>query len=88
MDKVKRSGRERTADFRARLTASREPPAYVVAKALTASLLEAMLAGDVALAPSVIVERAGASVVGPQYSQEGFDNVLSRLAQPVSRKPG
>lgn len=87
-EKSKRTGRDRTADYRARLSASGEPPHYVVASAFLRAVVEARLNGEGALQPDLLIERATESVTSdPRYTQEGFDNVLARFAQPVNRRP-
>lgn len=86
-DAKKRTGKERTAEYRARLSASGEPPYYVVANAFLAAVVEAKLNRDGALAPDLIIQRAAENVTSdPSYTQEGSDNVLSRFAQPRNRR--
>ncbi|WP_368507716.1 hypothetical protein [Bradyrhizobium lupini] len=76
----KRTGKDRTAAYRARLADSREPPAYVVANACAAAVIEARMNGETGLDPAMFIERAAEIVVaGGKYSQKGFDNVLARF---------
>lgn len=78
-----RSGKERTAEYRARLRAAGEPPQHVVANAFLQAVMDAVVQGDGPLPPNKLIERAGAVVTGDtRFTQEGFDNVLSRLIQP------
>jgi hypothetical protein len=85
--KTARAGRDRTAAYRQRLATSGEPPAYVVANATVAALIEARMNRESGLDPAEIIERAAEIVVADaRFTQEGFDNVLSRFTQPGNRR--
>ena len=58
----KRTGRDRTAAYRARLAESREPPAYVVANECVAAVIEARM-NVTGLDPAMFIERAAEIVV-------------------------
>jgi len=85
--KTTRTGKDRTAAYRARLVVSGEPPAYVVANAAVAAVIEARMNRETGLDPATLIERAAEIVTADaRYTQEGFDNVLSRFTQPGNRR--
>jgi hypothetical protein len=83
---TKRTGKERTAAYRARLDASGEPPTYVVTRAISAAFLEARIRDRVVDAVGVLQRAAEIVTAEPDYTQEGFENVLVRLTQPSDRR--
>lgn len=86
--KSERTGKARTARYRARLNASREPPSYLVADEIMAAFVEAKLNGEDAISFAVIEERAAENVISDQgFSRAGFDTVLARFARLRNRKP-
>lgn len=83
----KRTGKDRTAAYRARLAESREPPAYVVANACLSAVIEARMNGETGLDPALFIDRAAENVIADgTYSQESVDNVLDRFTQPGNRR--
>ncbi|WP_256805751.1 hypothetical protein [Bradyrhizobium sp. Bra64] len=83
----KRTGKDRTAAYWARLAESREPPAYVVANACLSAVIEAGMNVETGLDPALFIERAAETVIADgKFSQEGFDNVLARLTQPGNQR--
>jgi hypothetical protein len=59
--KPTRTGKDRTAAYRARLVVSGEPPAYVVANATVAAVIEARMNRENGLDPAMLIERAAES---------------------------
>jgi hypothetical protein len=57
-----------------------------VASAFFDAVIRARLGGKGALPMDTLIERASGIITSnPRYSQEGFDNVISRFSQPRNR---
>lgn len=82
-----RSQAQRTADFRSRLTASREPPGYLVANAVLYAVVEAKLNGEDKVDTETLLARAVENVVADErYSVEGAMAVVNRFIRPSLRR--
>lgn len=54
---------------------------------MLSAVVKASLRGDATLSPERLIADAAASVIADhRFTQEGFDNVLSRVAQPANRQ--
>jgi hypothetical protein len=79
--------RDRTRAYRERLAQTGEPPAYVVANAITAAALEAKLASERLVDLDDLLTCAIANVASDHgYTVKGVEAVWQRFGRPVDRR--
>jgi hypothetical protein len=82
-----RSQAQRTADYRSRLIASREPPGYLVANAVLYAVVEAKLNGEDKVDTESLLARAAENVAADdRYSIDGVLAVINRFISPSLRR--
>lgn len=80
-----RSGKDRSAAYRARLAARAEPPRWRVADEFMLAVVEASQRGDTGAA-AIVALVADRVTQGDRFSREGVDNVLARVVADLGRR--
>jgi hypothetical protein len=85
---TKKPTKSRSPAYRDRLKASGEPPAWAVANALMAVVIEAQLNNDAEIPFDKIINRAADIIDSdPRYKRAAVFTVMSRFTRPRTRRP-
>jgi len=85
---TKKPTKTRSAAYRDRLKASGEPPAWAVANACMAVIIEAELNNDPDIPFELIKQRvANIAASNPKYKHEAVLAVMQRFTRPRTRRP-